>query len=684
MRKHLKRAFICLIIISCLISIIIIIGAVMLYSFSKNKVNDEVIESIRSDGKIIFYRYDRNGEGAIINSPIELKCISGNQALGNGYVTFDQISDDLINAFIAIEDKRFYSHSGIDYQRSCFAIFNYLTGGKKSFGGSTITQQLVKNLTGDDSVLVKRKLSEAFAAMDLERRYDKTEILEAYLNIINLARGCRGVADAARLYFSKDVSELNLRESATIAAITNNPARYDPISHPNENKKRRNLILKCMLEAGYISPEDYLFAIDEELNLNVTRTQREENVNSWYIDSVIEDVIHDLAKKYNVSQKNASLIFYKGGYKIYTAMDSDVQDCMESFYTNISNFPMDPNGKCPQSSMIVIDPYSSDVLGVIGSIGQKEGNRMLNFATASKRPSGSAIKPLSVYAPALDKGLIQWSTVIEDSPIREREGKNAPWPSNANNQYVGRVNIDYAIKNSLNTVAVKTLRQLGNSNSFNFLKNELLIDSLDIKKDMGDASLALGQHSTGITLRELVSAYSILTDGIMKKTRTYYKVTDSNGKIILDNVSIEKRVISEESAAIMTKLLQGVIEDGTASSTVSLSDVTEVAGKTGTTQFTFDKYFIGYTPTLLAGVWQGFDMPASLDFIGFNYSCVIWNEIVGDIYSKCDRFLHQSHFRIPETVQKLTFNKESGLFAKSFGRDEVTDEGWFDIRRLHS
>ena len=683
MRKYLKRAFICLIIISCLISVIIIIGAVMLYSFSKDKVNDEIIESLRSDGKITFYRYERNRDGEIINSPIELKCISGDQALGNGHVTIDQIPDDLVNAFIAIEDKRFYSHSGIDYQRSCYAIFNYLTRGRKSFGGSTITQQLVKNLTGDDSVLVKRKLSEAFAAMDLERRYDKTEILETYLNIINLARGCRGVEDAARLYFSKDVSELNLCESATIAAITNNPARYDPISHPNENKKRRDLILKCMLKSGYISREDYYSAIDEEVHLNVEKKQREENINSWYIDTVIEDVIHDLAKKYSVSQKNASLIFYKGGYRIYTAMDCDVQECMESFYGDISNFPVDPNGERPQSSMIVIDPYSSDVLGVIGSIGQKGGNRLLNFATASKRPSGSAIKPLSVYAPALDKGLIQWSTVIEDSPIREGEGKTAPWPSNANNQYVGRVNIDYAIRNSLNTVAVKTLRQLGNSYSFHFLKNELLIDSLNDKKDMGDASLALGQHSMGITLRNLVSAYSILTDGIMKKSRTYYKVTDSNGKIILDNASIEKRVISEESAAIMTKLLQGVIEDGTASSTISLSDITEVAGKTGTTQFTFDKYFIGYTPTLLAGVWQGFEMPSSLDFIGFNYSSVIWNEIIGDIYSSSDRFTRQSRFYVPATVQKLTFNEESGLILKSFDRDEVSDEGWFDIRKIY-
>ena len=681
MKKHIKGLFIFLIIFSFLTSAFIIAGAIMLHRFSNNKVEDELIESIRSDGKTYFYRYDRDESGKLKNDPIQIDCISGSNSLGEGYVTFDMIPDNLSNAFVAIEDKRFYSHYGIDYKRSFLAILNYIIKGKKSFGGSTITQQLVKNITGDDSVLVKRKLSEAFCAMDIERRYDKTEILEAYLNIINLSHGCRGVGDASRLYFSKEVKDLDLCECATIAAITNNPSKYDPISHPTENKKRRNLILKCMYELNYISLNDYNTAINQEINLTTSKKISAQTVNSWYIDSVIEDVIGDLAKKYSISSSTASTIFFKGGYRVYTAMDSMIQNCMESFYTDIKNFPYDSDGTTPQSSMIVIDPHSGDILGVIGAIGKKNGNRLLNFATTSKRPSGSTIKPLSVYAPALDKGLIKWSTIVEDSPIREGNEQSSPWPSNANGKYVGNVNIDYAIKHSLNTVAVKILNELKNDYSMYFLRDKLMITSLDTKLDIGAASLALGQHSRGITLRELVSAYSIFTDGIMKKSRTYYKVTDSTGRVILDNAPVENKIISEESAAIMTKLLQGVISDGTASSLIEFES-SEVAGKTGTTQFSFDRYFIGFTPTLLAGVWQGFETPKSLDFIGFNYSAIIWDQIIGDIYKTCQYYSTRTKFLIPDTVRKLSYNKLSGNIDTEFSPSDDIEEGWFDIRKL--
>ena len=681
MKKHVKKVFILLIIVSCLTSILIIVGAIRLYTFSKSRVSDEVFEAVRSCQNTEFYQYARDEGGNIINSAIPMSCPSENLNSSNEYVTFDRIPDNLKNAFIAIEDKRFYKHAGIDYIRSTSAVVNFFLGGKKSFGGSTITQQLVKNLTGNDKKLIARKLNEAFAAMDLERRYDKSEIFEAYLNIINLSRGCRGVGDAAQYYFSKDVSKLDLCESATIAAITNNPARYDPISHPEENKKRRDLVLHCMADMGFISQDEYEKTIKKESILNVDQKNKKIDTDSWYIEAVIEDVISDLAAKYSVDKKTASLLFYKGGYKIYTAIDPDIQNCLESFYTDINNFPIDSSGKCPQSSMIVIDPYSGDVLGIVGAVGEKNGNRLLNYATGSKRPSGSAIKPLSVYAPAFEKGLIQWSTVVEDLPIREGSDISPPWPSNANKQYLGKVTINHAIKNSLNTVPVRLLHELGNEMSFEFLCEALRIYSLDRKNDMGDASLALGQHSVGITLRELVSAYSIFTDGIMKKSRTYYKVTDGNGRIIIDNSPVEERVISRENAAILTKLLENVVEDGTASSLITLNETTEVAGKTGTTQFNFDRYFVGYTPTLLAGVWQGYEMPKSLDFIGFNYSAVIWDQVMWQIYNACSRYKRQTAFEIPDTVQKLNYQYSLGGEQTDQGANVLYDEGWFDVRK---
>ena len=676
MRKHLKRAFICLIIFSCLVSIMIIVGAIMLHKYSKEQINEEILDSVRSDGKACFYRYERAENGFIINVPIQINSSSSRQ----GYITFDLMPDNLKNAFIAIEDKRFYSHSGIDYSRSIAAILNHISKGKKSFGGSTITQQLVKNLTGNDKVLVERKLSEAFAAMDLEQKYDKSEILEIYLNIINLSHGCKGVADAAHFYFSKKTEELNLCESATIAAITNNPSKYDPMSHPIENKKRRDLILRCMYDQGFISFEDYSTSVNQDTVLKISEAEKEKNVNSWYIDTVIEDVIGDLAEKYGITKKTASVIFYKGGYNVYTALEQDIQNTIETFYTDINNFPKDSEGNIPQSSMIVIDPHSGDILGIVGAIGNKTGERLLNYATQSKRPSGSAIKPISVYAPALDRNLIQWSSIIEDSPIRAESKSSIPWPSNANNKYIGNVTVDYAVKHSLNTVPVKVLHMLGNEAAFDFLHDSLMIRSLDRKKDVGDASLALGQHSVGITLRELVSAYTLFIDGIMKKTRTYYKVTDNNGRVILDNSPVENRVISEESAAIMTKLLQNVVKEGTASYLISSEEFTEVAGKTGTTQYAFDKYFVGYTPTLLAGVWQGFDMPKSLDFIGFNYSALVWDQIMAQIYSDCKYCSQQTTFDIPDTVQKLSYMIPYEDNVEYNDPTDSYDEGWFDVK----
>jgi membrane peptidoglycan carboxypeptidase len=246
------------------------------------------------------------------------------------------------------------------------------------------------------------------------------------------------------------------------------------------------------------------------------------------------------------------------------------------------------------------------------------------------------------------------------------------------------VNVEYAVKHSLNTVAVKILRQLGNERSYDFLKNGLMINSLDKANDTGDASLALGQHSRGITLRELVAAYSIFSDGIMKKSRTYYKVTDNRGMIILDNQPSEVRVISEENAAIMTKLLQEVINDGTASSLIDFEDLTEAAGKTGTTQHTYDKYFVGFTPTVLAGVWQGFEMPESLDFIGYNYSAVVWNEIIGNICRDHHRYTRQTKFKVPQCVKKLSYNKVTGGINGDIGMNESFDEGWFDIKSLNN
>ena len=678
MVKFIRFMLIFFIVIFVVASIAIIICAIVLYTYSSACIDRSVTDAVTSNLETEFYYSVRSDANDNLCCVEKIEDASLTNGFKHEYVAYNEIPQQLIDAFISVEDKRFFEHNGIDRLRSAKAAANFFLFHNSSFGGSTITQQLVKNLTGNGEKTVARKLTEAFSAMDLEKRYDKSEILEMYLNIINLAHGCRGIGAASRYYFSKSVGDLTLCESAAIAAITNNPSKFDPQKHPEENKARREIVLKCMLDQGYISKNEYDIALNEELSLNVTN-QKNETVNSWYIDAVIEDVISDYSEKYGISKQNAAVLLYNGGYKIYTAMDKHLQDIVDEYFQNTDNFPIDAEGRSPLSSMIVINPNSGDVLAVAGNIGKKRGNRIQNFATMTKRPPGSTIKPLSVYAPAFERRLINWASIIEDSPVQDVQF-GSPWPSNANKKYIGDVTVKYSVANSLNTVAVKVLHKLGREASFDFLTKSLNIYSLNEETDMGDASLALGQPSKGITLRELTSAYTIFQNGIMCKSRTYYKVTDSSGRIILDNESVQKKVISDETATIMTKLLQAVVSEGTACGYIDLEDI-EVAGKTGTTQYNNDKYFIGYTPNLLAGVWQGYEYPKPIDCFDGNYSIYIWNDVMNLIYGNTEYARTEvMRFPISKNVQKLSYNKKSSLPPSEFDNPEDIEDGWFEVK----
>ncbi|MBO7341094.1 MAG: transglycosylase domain-containing protein, partial [Clostridia bacterium] len=391
----------------------------------------------------------------------------------------------------------------------------------KSFGASTSTQQLVKNLTGDDRVSIDRKITEMFSALDLERRASKREILEMYLNVINLADGCRGVGAAAKHYFSKSVDQLTIGECACIAAITNNPVRYNPLTHPEQNEQRRVLILACMLEQGYIDAERYVQAVQP---LSFSKQSREKDrVASWYEDMIIEDITRDLCEKYGYTRAAASALVYGGGLRIYAAMDERVQDIVEQYFATTDIFERDE-----RASMVIIDPQTGDILGVAGANGTKRANRVQNYATDVRLPPGSAIKPLSVFAPALEQGLINWATVFDDVPLRFEDGK--PWPRNAHFAYHGLTDASVALADSVNTVAVQILEQVGRKNSLSFLREQLGMISLS-DDDTTQAGLALGQFAHGVTLRELTNAYTVLYDGNYHPARSYFRVTDAAGNV---------------------------------------------------------------------------------------------------------------------------------------------------------
>ncbi len=629
-----------------------------------------------------FYAYDFSDRVNRQGTPQELE--SGFFAQKRtSYLSYPEIPQHIIDAFVAIEDKRFYEHSGVDWYRTLAAGVNYVLGFSNRFGASTITQQVVKNITGNDQISLQRKIQEIFLAHALEREMDKSEIMELYLNVIHFSDHCNGLADAARHYYSKSVSELTVSEAATIAAITNSPAYYNPIRHPEHNLARRNLILSEMYAQGYLTKEDYDEAIAEGLNLVPSKGTERDGINTWYADMVLEDVIGDLMREYGISRATASSLVYAGGVRIDVAMDAEIQAVVEEYYQTAVQTPINAKGEHAQSALIVIDSRTGDVLAVAGAVGEKNGNRLQNFATQTLRPPGSAIKPISVYAPALEEGLINWGSVFDDVPVNF--GTDATmWPKNATGVYRGLTDISYAVAHSTNTVAVRVLERLGLENSFSWAHNKFHLENLRADATANDcdyAALALGQLNYGVTLRELTDAYTVFADGgSYHPWRSYYRVLDAEGKILLSNPDRSEIVLSEENAAIMTKLLQGVVKEGTSSS-ITLDRITECAGKTGTTNADADRWYIGYTPDLICGVWCGYAYPEPL--AGRNPCPDIWNRVMHRVVKECGG---RTTFEIPNGVVRASYCVDSGELPSEAcaadARGNRTKIGWFSVRDL--
>ncbi len=626
------------------------------------------------------YYYDYTDRVAREGTAVEMAEIHG--AANSIYVPYEQIPQALRDAFIAIEDHRFMQHKGVDWYRTIGAGVNFFLGFMDEFGASTITQQLIKNVSGEDDYKIQRKIQEIFWALDLEKQKSKEDILTLYMNIISLAQNCYGVQAAANTYFGKDVSELTLNECACIAGITKNPSKYNPITHPEENDERRRTVLTRMLEVGKITQEEYDAVIDEEIVLNYTvENSSSTAINSWYTDMVIEDVMNDLVEA-GYTQQAASMLVYSGGLKIYTCMDKEVQDLLDDAYkdgmigeSETDIFPAHTSGMPAQSSMIIIDPYTGDILGVAGKRGEKTGNRIQNYATQTVRPAGSSIKPVSVYAPALEAGLITYATVYDDTPYDFGTDNATAWPSNLPSRYDGLTNINSAISSSKNTIAVKVLNDLTLDYSFDFCKNYLqmdsLIDLLELSNgtkltDKGLAALALGQQNYGVTVREITAAYGMFTNaGIFNEAKSYLRVEDASGKVILENDDIGTVVLSEENAAIMTKMLTNVVTSGTASK-ITLKSKVNCAGKTGTTSNDYDRWFIGYTPYYIGGVWYGYEYPKSLANLSSNPCITIWDSIMTELHQKyIDEAASGGEalktFETPDTVVRARYCRDSGL-----------------------
>ncbi|MBQ3483717.1 MAG: transglycosylase domain-containing protein [Clostridia bacterium] len=641
----------CFLVATLTATVAVAAGGVWAATALDGEVAEELFLIGSTDRTTRLYYYDEKGR------PTELVSdrISGYEnAL---YCPLSEMPEHLKNAFVAIEDKRFYEHGGIDWARTAAAVLRYLRVRDGQFGGSTITQQLVKNLTGESEKSVSRKVSELLRAVKVEKELGKEEILEQYLNVVNLSENCYGVRTAANAYFSKEPRDLTLAEAASIAAITNNPSRYNPIRHPQSNRARRDLILSEMYAQGMIGEQEYRTAVAEELALTVNRETLSGRVNSWYADMVVSDVIRALCRERGMSEATASRLVYCGGLRIYTAMNPEMQRITEEYYADEAHFPTHGDGKHAQSAMLIVDPKSGDILAVAGAIGEKRSNRIQNFATDTKRPSGSVIKPLSVYAPALEKNLVTYATVFDDVPRNFRQN-GAPWPRNSPDVYRGLINVNTALTHSVNTVSVSLYERLGGDVCYRFLHDELGFVSLSEQGDRGAAALALGQQSAGVTLRETVGGYTALANGgVYTGTRSFYKVVDSKGELLLSDEPQERRVLDASNASILTLMLRQVVENGTGKA-LTLKKQIEVAGKTGTSGRSCDKWFVGYTPELLAGVWYGHEYPQALTDIKGNPALAIFDAVLADIYTQSPAKARR--FTVSEDVIAVRYCRDSG------------------------
>ena len=562
----------------------------------------------------IMYGYDKE------NNIVELARLHGEE--NRIWVDYDEMPQNLLNAFISLEDKRFYEHSGVDFIRTIGVLVIPDRWGQ---GGSTITQQLIKNLTKDNEATFNRKFNEIIRALNLEKHYSKKEILEAYLNTVSLGAGCYGVKTAAETYFGKEVSELTLLECATLAGITQSPYSQNPYTNFEKCMKRKNTCLGYMLEEGKITKKQYdkYTQIDTKVKPKGSATidsNTDENAEilSWYEEYVIDQVIADLQAEYNYDYQEAWRKVYYGGLKIYAAVDLDVQKTLESVYKNRTGFPSsykNEKGELPDSSMTIMD-YQGRIVALIGGTGTKTANRAYNRATDSraKRQPGSSIKPLGVYAPAIDLGYITPSSLILDKAL-EKYNNGKDWPRNFNGDHGSGdyLTVEEALVRSLNTIPVRILKEsLGTGNSMKYANERFHLNLTEKDKDL--SPLAVGGTNTGVTTLELAAAFATFGNGGRYfEPYSYYKVTDRNGNVILDRSNPEpQQAIKDETAQSMLGMLTKAVTQSNGTGYGSKISGFQTFAKTGTTSDNHDKWYCGGTPHYVTAVWYGFNQPADL------------------------------------------------------------------------
>ena len=630
------------------------------------------LDDIRLGYTSIMYYYDANGNPQEYH---RLSTVDNNRI----WVDLDEITLDTQNALIAIEDKRFYDHQGVDWLRTAGAFVNqFVPIYSSNAGGSTVHQQLIKNMTGDNAFRIDRKVREIFRAIHLAQNYTHEQVLETYLNVVPFGAGTNGIEAAANTYFGKSASELSLAESAAIIGITQKPYYYNPFINPEANKSRQEWILFQMLDQKYITQAAYDEALEEELVFKQEEHIESQSVTlNYFVDHVIESVIKDLMVKRGIDRAEATRELYQGGYRIYITMDKTMQDHLEKIYSTSENFPSIFNAEYPESAAVITDHHGK-ILAMVGGIGEKSSSRIFNRATMARRHPGSSIKPIGPYAVAFEYNRLTWSTLIDDYPLNPDAPPSQWYPTNYYNRYDRMMTVDTAIRRSVNTVAMKVAQLVTPEAIFSFLQNDLGFASLydnvvignRVYTDVALAPMALGSMTEGVTPLEMVGGYQIIANGgEFTKPYAYLRVEDADGRVILEPDTSSRQVIGRDTATILNKLLQNVVNaDGGTGRAAAISNM-PTAGKTGTSTDDVDQWFIGMTPYYVCGVWMGYDTPITYDRNGdevknqIRYPSypppILFQSIMAPLHAN----LPYASFYESADVVSMTYCTESGLIA---------------------
>ena len=646
---------------------VVMIGAVCAFVFAGvlgDYLQDDILPM--ADLDIAGYELEQNSYLYYVDSNGQIQKYQDIFAkTSSSWANIEDIPEDMVHAAVAIEDHRFYEHQGVDWVttiKACARMFF----GDDSVGGSSITQQLIKNvlLTEDeaaDDVTVQRKVLEIFRAVQLEKRYDKEDILELYLNFIYLGQGCRGVRSAAAAYYGKEVENLTAAECASIIGITNSPTYYDPYQNPENNEKRKENILWVMNKYGWLTDEEYQEALGQELVLKngidladsmafcknkecnykgIVSTLPKENNKyycpkcgqvvpvvedgsqsnyTWFADTVLEDVAKALAEKNNMTWNSATKDLMmqqiqRGGYHIYTTIDVDVQKQVDNIYTDLSKIPDTRGGQQLQSAIVVIDNSTGDIVAMAGGVGKKTGFDEWNRATDAKLQSGSSIKPIAIYAPGFELGTLTPATVVKDLPLNYNSGA---WPRNDNFRYGYSSTILSGVIRSVNAVAAHSLDKIGLNYGYDYAKNKFGISTLvdeyvdangTVHSDNAFAPLAMGAQTWGVHVRDMAGAFATFAgNGVRREERTFTKVYNSDGELIIDNVQDQEQILGAKAVNYMNYCLVKATEGGTGTE-ADFSGM-QVGGKTGSTSEFKDRWYCGFTGYYTAAVWTGFDTP---------------------------------------------------------------------------